>query len=278
MLIHKHTLRDISRSYLIKSDRIWELTPRYVCVFSRNRLDLCNSSAELLEVFTCALFVWSCLVINTLFYKHLFGSMLSSYAWCASKCLNLGTLGWLRARSSYLSCSHEEPYLPSSRSVSATAWNGGSLTQPVARSWGGSEPCVAGKTAMSCAPTWCELHCVQKKVFGCSCCLLRHLLGSYVGFPFTVFSSCCFPFMFLFFSRITLAGKDLYSYQVQLLTLALPNLLLNHDPKHHIHPSCESLQGWWLNHFHGQPIPVPNNLFGKEFLSNIQSKLPLVQL
>lgn len=43
-----------------------------MCVFSLNRLHLLNSSSELLEVFTYALFVWRCLVINNPFILQAF--------------------------------------------------------------------------------------------------------------------------------------------------------------------------------------------------------------
>ncbi|KAK4806908.1 hypothetical protein QYF61_012629 [Mycteria americana] len=38
------------------------------------------------------------------------------------------------------------------------------------------------------------------------------------------------------------------------------------------------LQGWRLNHFPGQPVPMLDNPFGEEKFPNIQSKPPLVQL
>ena len=36
-----------------------------------------------------------------------------------------------------------------------------------------------------------------------------------------------------------------------------PPCLLNHVPKCHIYTFFEHLQGWWHNHFPGQPIPMP---------------------
>ncbi|KAK4830648.1 hypothetical protein QYF61_012491 [Mycteria americana] len=53
---------------------------------------------------------------------------------------------------------------------------------------------------------------------------------------------------------------------------------LNHAPKRHIYTSFKYLQGWGLNHFPGQPVPMLNNPFGEENCPNIQSKPPLVQL
>ena len=40
----------------------------------------------------------------------------------------------------------------------------------------------------------------------------------------------------------------------------------------------EHLQGWWLHHFPGQPVPAPDHSFSKEIFPNIQSKPPLTQL
>ncbi|KAK4818862.1 hypothetical protein QYF61_020081 [Mycteria americana] len=39
-----------------------------------------------------------------------------------------------------------------------------------------------------------------------------------------------------------------------------------------------TVKGWRLNHFPGQPVPVPDNRFSEEIFPNILSKLPLVQL
>ena len=38
------------------------------------------------------------------------------------------------------------------------------------------------------------------------------------------------------------------------------------------------IQGWWLNHLPGEPIPVLNNSFWKEVFPDIQPKPPLAQL
>ena len=40
----------------------------------------------------------------------------------------------------------------------------------------------------------------------------------------------------------------------------------------------EHLQGRWLNHLLGQPIPVPDHSFGEEMFPNSQTEPPLVQL
>jgi len=49
-------------------------------------------------------------------------------------------------------------------------------------------------------------------------------------------------------------------------------------PKCHIYTFFEHLHGWGLNHFPGQPVPMPDHSFSKEIFPNIQSKCPLVQL
>ena len=40
----------------------------------------------------------------------------------------------------------------------------------------------------------------------------------------------------------------------------------------------KDIQGWWLNHLPGEPIPVLNNPFCKEVFPDIQTKLTLMQL
>ena len=40
----------------------------------------------------------------------------------------------------------------------------------------------------------------------------------------------------------------------------------------------EHLQGWWLHHLQGQPIPVPDHSFRKIVFPNVQPKSPLAQL
>ncbi|KAK4826124.1 LOW QUALITY PROTEIN: hypothetical protein QYF61_005276 [Mycteria americana] len=62
------------------------------------------------------------------------------------------------------------------------------------------------------------------------------------------------------------------------VNLALPSPPLNHVLKHHIYTSFKYLQGWRLNHFPGQLVPMLDNPFGEEIFPNIQSKPPLVQL
>ncbi|KAK4832219.1 LOW QUALITY PROTEIN: hypothetical protein QYF61_021066 [Mycteria americana] len=42
--------------------------------------------------------------------------------------------------------------------------------------------------------------------------------------------------------------------------------------------SLKRLQGWWLHHFPGQPVPLLNNPFGKEMFPNVPWKPPLAQL
>ncbi|KAK4823937.1 hypothetical protein QYF61_008323 [Mycteria americana] len=48
--------------------------------------------------------------------------------------------------------------------------------------------------------------------------------------------------------------------------------------QHLIRTSFKYLQGWRLNHFPGQPVPMLDNPFSEEKFPNIQSKPPLVQL
>ncbi|KAK4820044.1 hypothetical protein QYF61_017857 [Mycteria americana] len=49
------------------------------------------------------------------------------------------------------------------------------------------------------------------------------------------------------------------------------------EPKDHTLPFGRR-QGWRLNHFPGQPVPMLDNPFSEEFFPNIQSKPPLAQL
>ncbi|KAK4824899.1 hypothetical protein QYF61_021414 [Mycteria americana] len=62
------------------------------------------------------------------------------------------------------------------------------------------------------------------------------------------------------------------------VNLALPSPPLNHVLKCHIYTSFKYLQGWGLNHFPGQPVPMLDNPLGEEIFPNIQSKPPLAQL
>jgi len=40
-----------------------------------------------------------------------------------------------------------------------------------------------------------------------------------------------------------------------------PPCPLTHIPQCHIYPALEHLQGWWLHHLHGQPVPLPHCSF-----------------
>jgi len=40
----------------------------------------------------------------------------------------------------------------------------------------------------------------------------------------------------------------------------------------------EHVQGWWLHHFPGQFVPMPDNSYSKEIFPNVQSKPRLMQL
>ena len=80
--------------------------------------------------------------------------------------------------------------------------------------------------------------------------------------------------------RIAQIGKNLKGQQVQPWpnhTTLTHNPPLNHGPKH-TQTVVKHIQGWWLNHLPGQPIPVLNNPFCKEVFPDIQPKPPLVQL
>jgi len=57
-----------------------------------------------------------------------------------------------------------------------------------------------------------------------------------------------------------------------------PPCLTNHILKCHIYIFFEHLQGWWLNHFPGQPVPMSDHSFSKEIFPKIYSKPPLTQL
>ncbi|KAK4832356.1 hypothetical protein QYF61_021955 [Mycteria americana] len=62
------------------------------------------------------------------------------------------------------------------------------------------------------------------------------------------------------------------------INLTLPRPPLYHVPKHLIQASFKYLQGWRLNHFPGQLVPMLDNPFSEEKFPNIQSKPPLAQL
>ncbi|KAK4818041.1 hypothetical protein QYF61_004568 [Mycteria americana] len=62
------------------------------------------------------------------------------------------------------------------------------------------------------------------------------------------------------------------------VNLTLPRPPLHHVPKHLIQTSFKYLQGWRLNHFPGQPVPMLDNPLGEEKFPNIPSKPPLAQL
>ncbi|KAK4825176.1 LOW QUALITY PROTEIN: hypothetical protein QYF61_024656, partial [Mycteria americana] len=61
------------------------------------------------------------------------------------------------------------------------------------------------------------------------------------------------------------------------INLTLPRPPLYHVPKHLMQTSFKYLQGWRLNHFPGQPVPMLDNPFSEVKFPNIQSKPPLVQ-
>ncbi|KAK4806181.1 hypothetical protein QYF61_001104 [Mycteria americana] len=62
------------------------------------------------------------------------------------------------------------------------------------------------------------------------------------------------------------------------VNLTLPRPPLYHVPKHLIQTAFKCFQGWRLNHFPGQPVPMLDNPFSEVKFPNIQSKPPLAQL
>ncbi|KAK4813420.1 hypothetical protein QYF61_004989 [Mycteria americana] len=62
------------------------------------------------------------------------------------------------------------------------------------------------------------------------------------------------------------------------VNLTLPRPPLHPIPKHLIQTSFKYFQGWQLNHFPGQPVPMLDNPFSEVKFPNIQSKPPLAQL
>ncbi|KAK4817461.1 LOW QUALITY PROTEIN: hypothetical protein QYF61_015616 [Mycteria americana] len=62
------------------------------------------------------------------------------------------------------------------------------------------------------------------------------------------------------------------------VNLTPPRPPLHHVPKHLIQTSFKYLQGWGLNHFPGQPVPMLDHPFSEVKFPNIQSKPPLAQL
>ncbi|KAK4810095.1 LOW QUALITY PROTEIN: hypothetical protein QYF61_008071 [Mycteria americana] len=62
------------------------------------------------------------------------------------------------------------------------------------------------------------------------------------------------------------------------INLTLPRPPLHHVPKHLIQTSFKYLQGWRLNHFPGQPVPMLGYPFSEVKFPNIQSKPLLAQL
>ncbi|KAK4811465.1 hypothetical protein QYF61_010344 [Mycteria americana] len=78
--------------------------------------------------------------------------------------------------------------------------------------------------------------------------------------------------------RIVEVGKDLLRSLSPTVNLPLPSPPLHHVPEHLIQTSFKYLQGWRLNHFTRQPVPMLDNPFSEEIFPNIQSKPPLAQL
>ncbi|KAK4818842.1 LOW QUALITY PROTEIN: hypothetical protein QYF61_020061 [Mycteria americana] len=62
------------------------------------------------------------------------------------------------------------------------------------------------------------------------------------------------------------------------VNLTLPSPPLHHVLKNFIQTTFKYLQGWRLNHFPGQPVPMLDNPFSEVKFPNTQSKPPLAQL
>ena len=77
--------------------------------------------------------------------------------------------------------------------------------------------------------------------------------------------------------RIAKGGKDPQDHPVQPFALH-QWLSLNHVPQHNIQTLFEHLQGRWLHHLSGQPIPVPDHPFREVVFPNVQPESSLAQL
>jgi len=53
------------------------------------------------------------------------------------------------------------------------------------------------------------------------------------------------------------------------INLTLPSPPPNHVSNRHIYTSFKYLQGWWLNHFRGQPVPMLDSPFREQIFPNI---------
>ena len=53
---------------------------------------------------------------------------------------------------------------------------------------------------------------------------------------------------------------------------------LDHVPQCHIYPFHVPLQGWWLHHFPGQPVPILHHSFWEEIFPDIQLESPWCNL
>jgi len=76
--------------------------------------------------------------------------------------------------------------------------------------------------------------------------------------------------------RIIKVGKGHWDHLVQSSTCH-QYCPLNHVPKCHVYTFLDHIQGWWLYHLTGQPVPVCNHSFWEVF-PNIQTEPFLVQL
>ena len=59
------------------------------------------------------------------------------------------------------------------------------------------------------------------------------------------------------------------------INLTLPSPPLNYIPKRHVYTSFyKYVQGWWLHHFHGQPVPILTTLLVKKCFLTSNLNLP----
>ena len=61
-------------------------------------------------------------------------------------------------------------------------------------------------------------------------------------------------------------------------TASVTYRMLNHVLKCHIYIFFGHLRGWWLHHFPGQPVLIPDHSFSREIFPNIRFNPSLKQL
>jgi len=65
------------------------------------------------------------------------------------------------------------------------------------------------------------------------------------------------------------------SKTIQSNSQPIPTMPTNHVPQFHFCPFLEHLQGWWLHHLPGQPVPMPHHSCREEMFPNIQPEILL---